>query len=103
MFGDKCPHLVGLIVPDETFVKEFARTNGTAADLACLSQDDGFKSAVAEVIDRVNLGLSNLEKVRRFVIARETFTVENEMMTPTLKIRRYRIIEAYGDALRALY
>jgi long-chain acyl-CoA synthetase len=55
------------------------------------------------VIDRVNQRLSSLEKVRRFLIAREPFSVENEMLTPTLKIRRHKIKAAYGAALERLY
>ena len=54
-------------------------------------------------MDRVNKTLSVIEKVRRFAIAREPFTTENEMMTPTLKIRRHKIRERHGAALDALY
>ncbi len=103
VFGDKRPHLVSLIVPEEAFVTEFAKSAGVAAKLSELSENGDFRTAISKVVDRVNLGLSNLEKVRRFAIAAEPFTVENEMMTPTLKIRRHRIIEAYGQILRDLY
>jgi len=43
------------------------------------------------------------EKVRRFVLIAEPFTVDNEMSTPTLKIRRHVIVAHYGAALDALY
>ncbi len=103
VMGDKRPHLVALIVPDESFIQSFAESAGTAADLAQLCEKAEFRAAVAEVVTRVNQGLSNLEKVRRFAIAREPFTVENEMMTPTMKIRRHRIMETYGQAMQDLY
>ena len=103
VYGDKCTHLVALIVPDEAFVHDFARANGAAPDLARLVEDAAFKAALTQVVERVNKNLSNLERVRRFIVAPEPFTVENEMMTPTLKIRRHRITAAYGEALRALY
>ena len=103
VYGDKCTHLVALIVPDEAFVIDFARANGTSTTLAELAEDAAFKATLSQVVERVNKNLSNLERVRRFVIAPEPFTVENEMMTPTLKIRRHRITAAYGEALRALY
>ena len=41
--------------------------------------------------------------MRRFIIAREPFTIDNGMMTASLKIRRHKIKEAYGAALEALY
>jgi long-chain acyl-CoA synthetase len=41
--------------------------------------------------------------VRRFILADEGFTIENEQLTPSMKIRRHVIAEAYGDRLDALY
>ena len=52
---------------------------------------------------RVNAELSPVERVRRFIIAAEPFTVANGQMTPTLKIKRFAIRQAYGAALQALY
>ena len=103
VFGDKRPHLVALIVPDEGFLEDFAKARGAAPDLAKLKDDADLRAAIGGVVDQVNRDLSNLEKVRRFAIAPEPFTVENQMMTPTLKIRRHQIIQTYGDTLRALY
>jgi long-chain acyl-CoA synthetase len=44
-----------------------------------------------------------IEKVRRFIVADEQFSVENEMLTPSMKIRRHVIGAAYGERLDALY
>ena len=44
-----------------------------------------------------------IEKVRRFILADEPFSVENEMLTPSMKIRRHVIRKAYGERLDALY
>jgi long-chain acyl-CoA synthetase len=44
-----------------------------------------------------------MERVRRFVVVPEAFTVANEMMTPTLKVRRHKVREAYGADLDRLY
>jgi long-chain acyl-CoA synthetase len=51
----------------------------------------------------VNAGLSVIEKVRRILIADEPFSIENEQMTPSLKIRRHMIRRVYGERLEALY
>jgi long-chain acyl-CoA synthetase len=55
------------------------------------------------VVDRVNQSLSPLEKVRRFTVLGEPFSVENGMLTPTMKIRRHKIIAAYGETVDDLY
>ena len=44
-----------------------------------------------------------IEKIRKFVLADEPFTVENDMMTPTMKIRRMQIRETYQQRLDDLY
>ena len=103
VFGDKRPHLVALLVPDDDFVAEWCRGNGKPRDLATLSEDAKFRAALSQVLDHVNGNLSSLEKVRRFAVLSEPFSVENGMMTPTMKIRRHKIKAAYGDLLEALY
>jgi long-chain acyl-CoA synthetase len=101
--GDKKPYLVALIVPDDGFVEEFCRANGQPAELAGLRTDRAFRSAIAAVIERINKGQSQLERIRSFVIAREPFTTDNGQMTPTMKIRRHKIREVYGQEIEALY
>jgi len=51
----------------------------------------------------VNKDLSTTERVRRFVLADEPFTIENEPLTPSLKISRHMIRGVYGERLDALY
>ncbi len=101
--GDKRPHLVGLVVPDHEWSVTWARTHGKPNDLAQLAEDPDFRKAVQAAIERVNKEVSTLEKVRRFAIAPEAFSVENQMMTPTMKIRRHIIKQAYGPLLDSLY
>ncbi len=102
--GDKRPHLVALIVPDETFAKSWAVENGrTDASLEMLVGDVDFRKAVSAAVDRVNGDLSVIERVRRFTMTAESFTIDNAMMTPTLKIRRHVIREQYGKLLEKLY
>jgi long-chain acyl-CoA synthetase len=103
VYGDKRPHLVGLLVPDEEFLRHWALNNGRRADLAELAGAPELHKALSPVVDRVNEKLSSLEKVRRFMIAPAPFTVDNAMMTPTLKIRRHKIKAAYGEDLKGLY
>ena len=103
IYGDKKPNLVALIVPDADFLSDWAKENGRDADAATLAADGDFRKAISAAIDRVNAELSVIERVRRFIVIPDAFTIENEMMTPSLKIRRHVIRENYGDDLEALY
>jgi long-chain acyl-CoA synthetase len=44
-----------------------------------------------------------IERIRRFIAADEAFAIENEQLTPSLKIRRHVISDVYGERLDALY
>ena len=103
VYGDRRPHLVGLIVPDPDWIREWALEAGVPPELETLKTNPAFHRALGVAVDRVNGGLSVVEKVRRFIIADEPFTIENEMLTPSLKIRRHMIRNTYGDRLNALY
>jgi long-chain acyl-CoA synthetase len=101
--GDRRPYIVGLLVPDPEWVEEWAEANNVTADLAMLRTEPAFLRALSAAMDRVNADLSVIEKVRRFILADEAFTVENEQLTPSIKIRRHVLREVYGPRLDALY
>jgi long-chain acyl-CoA synthetase len=86
VYGDRRPHLVALLVPDP----EIAGAPDVQARLQ-------------KALDRVNADLSVIEKARRFILADEGFTIENEQLTPSMKIRRHVIAKVYGERLDALY
>ncbi|HXG80302.1 MAG TPA: long-chain fatty acid--CoA ligase [Sphingomicrobium sp.] len=91
IYGDRKPYLVALLVPDPEEMKRFK------------DDADGMQKALSRAVDRVNAELSVIERVRRFIVADEPFSVENEMLTPSMKIRRHIISKAYGERLDALY
>tara|TARA_Y100001970_G_C14046994_1_gene756855 strand:- start:28 stop:1065 length:1038 start_codon:yes stop_codon:yes gene_type:complete len=98
IYGDHKNYLVAIIVPSEEFIEKFPNKS-----LKELSSDNDFHNNLSKIIDEVNNNLSLIEKVRKFIIAEEPFTVENEMMTPTLKIRRFQVIDKYQKDLDSLY
>jgi long-chain acyl-CoA synthetase len=100
--GDRRPYVVGLLVPDPEWTAEWAAANGKSAGSA-LRDDPGYHRALAAAVDRVNSDLSVIEKVRRFILADEPFSTDNEQLTPSIKIRRHVIRAAYGERLDALY
>jgi long-chain acyl-CoA synthetase len=99
--GDRRPYVVGLIVPDVEWASGWAKANGVPT--ATLNDSAAFTGAIRAAIDRVNAELSVIEKVRRFALADEPFGIENEEMTPSLKIRRHKIKARYGERLDGLY
>jgi long-chain acyl-CoA synthetase len=86
VYGDRRPHLVALLVPDPE---------------VALAPD--VHQRLQRAIDRINADLSVIEKVRRFIVADEPFSIENEQLTPSMKIRRHVISRVYGDRLGSLY
>jgi len=102
-YGDRRPHLVALLVPDADHAAAWAQSHGKPPELETLISDPDFRQHVAQAVDRVNRTLSPIEKVRRFHLIAEAFTVDNEMSTPTLKIRRHVINARYGADLTARY
>ena len=101
--GDKRPYLVGLIVPDAEWALAWARAQDEKFDMKALQGLPAFRTAVREAIDRVNGDLSVIEKVRQFCFADEAFSIDNDEMTPSLKIKRHKIRERYGARLDGLY
>jgi long-chain acyl-CoA synthetase len=103
VYGDRRPHLVALLVPAAELVDGWARKHGGNGGLAAAAEDPQFRELIAEAVARVNKQLGTAERVRRFALAREEFSVANGMMTPSLKIRRHVIKQTYEPVLEALY
>jgi long-chain acyl-CoA synthetase len=58
---------------------------------------------IKEEIEKINKKLSKVEKIKKFVIIKDQFTIENGMMTPTLKLKRYKIIKKYQTKIEKLF
>ena len=84
VFGDSKPYLVALLVLNK--------------DFSNISKDD-----LSKEIENVNEKLTKIEKIKKFIIVKEQFTIENGLMTPTLKLKRYKIINKYKNELEKLY
>jgi long-chain acyl-CoA synthetase len=77
--------------------------HATGAELSRLAEDKAFRRAIGQAIDRANAKLSVIERVKHFVIPDQPFTIENGMMTPTMKPRRGEIVRRWGPAVEQLY
>ena len=84
VYGDNKPYLVALFVLVED-KKEIQ------------------KEEIEEKLKKINKNLSNIEKIKKYLIVNEKFSIENGMMTPTLKLKRYKIIQKYKKDFEKLY
>jgi len=103
IYGDKRPYMTAVIVPDPEWVQEFCAKTATPCKFRNLSRDADFKATIGAAVERVNRDLSVIERVRKFILADQAFTIENEQLTPSMKIRRHVLKAVYGDQLDQLY
>ena len=84
VYGDNKPYLVSLIVlPND--------------------KKDLINEKIFEEIEKINKNLSKIEKIKKFIVIKDQFSIENSMLTPTLKLKRYKIIKKYKNELEKLY
>jgi len=84
VYGDNKPFLVSLLVLSEE---------------KKLSTQDQIKLE----IEKINNKLSKIENIKKYFVINEKFSIENGMLTPTLKLKRYKIIQKYKNELEKLY
>ena len=81
VYGDRKTYLVALIV----------------------TEDDENKKEIEFYLENLNKSLSSVEKVKKFKLIKKEFSIENGMLTPTLKLKRKKILEQYKEELEKLY
>ncbi|MBJ65781.1 MAG: long-chain fatty acid--CoA ligase [Rhodobiaceae bacterium] len=87
--GDRRSYLVAVIVTEPEIVKDM--------------DEKDIEKNVAIAVRTANENLSQIEKIRRYIIINEPFSTDNGMLTPTMKLRRHMINEVYGEQLDSLY
>ena len=68
-----------------------------------MSESNENKKEIEIYLENLNKTLSLVEKVKKFKLIKEEFTIENGMLTPTLKLKRKKILERYKEDLEKLY
>ena len=103
LYGDFKNYLVAVIVPDKDFAINWAKDNSKNQSFESIVKDEEFKKEINEVVNKVNKNLSVIEHVRKFILIDHEFTIENSMMTPSMKVRRFVVKNKYGEELEKLY
>jgi long-chain acyl-CoA synthetase len=102
--GDNQKSVTALVVPDRATVEQFAREKGIEVDdYETLLTTTPVRNLITREIEEATGHLAEHEKVTRFTLIPEPFAVENDLLTPTLKIRRPKIALRYGDEIAAMY
>ncbi len=104
LIGDRREYCTALLVPDFDAVRVYADEKGllysSNSDLAANSE---VHREIQRDINRLQSDFSKYEKVRKFALLSEPFSVENGDMTPTLKVKRHIVERKYAGLIDALY
>ena len=84
VYGDNKPYLVALLVLNDDYIN--------------ITNEE-----IHNAINNLNNNLSKIENIKKFFSIKEKFSIENGMLTPTLKLKRYKIVQKYKNELEKLY
>ena len=103
MLGDRRPYTIFLVVPDWDHLTAWSSAQGMGTDRAKLARDPAVTELLArETLSRLD-GFARYELPKKVVVVEDEFTIENGLMTPTLKVKRKAVEKAYGDRIEAAY
>ena len=104
LIGDRRKFLVALIVPNFEKLERDAAAQGVhASSPEALVGDERVKSIFQKEIDRFNQSLDRQEKIRRFALLPRDFTIDEDEITPSLKVKRKVIDKKYKDIIDSMY
>ena len=84
VYGDNKPFLTALIVPSE-------------------QKKLNFEQEFQKELEKINKNLTKIEKIKKYFLINQKFSIENGMLTPTLKLKRFKIIQKYKKEFEKLY
>ena len=104
LIGDRRKFLIALIVPNfEKLEREASALGVQYQTKEELVSNDKVKSLIQNEIDRFNQNLDRQEKIRRFALLPRDFTIEDDEITPSLKVKRKNIDKKYKHIIDTLY
>ena len=83
VYGDGKSYLVALIVPSKEFINQ--------------------EEKIKEIINKINENLTVVEKIKKFNLINENFSIENGLLTPTMKVKRNKVTVKYKNILENFY
>ncbi len=101
--GNSQKYCTALIFPNMEALPVWARNNGVSATGTGLLQDAAIQAEYERLVAEANEGMDHWNKVQRFRLLPETMTVENELLTPTMKVKRAAVNKTYGGDIEKMY
>jgi len=103
VIGDRRRFVSALVVLDREGVLPWAKANGLPADLAKLAEEPAVLSEIQSYVDEINQHLNNVEKIKKFTVLPNDWTVDSGELTPTLKMKRKVVNQKYADVIERMY
>ncbi|HEY3233739.1 MAG TPA: long-chain fatty acid--CoA ligase [Polyangiaceae bacterium] len=101
IYGANRPHNVALVVPDSQALQKWAAAN--AVELGDMAQNPKVRTLLSDEIAKLGTSFKSFEKPKGFAVVPEDFTIENDLLTPSLKLKRRNVLAKYGAEIDALY
>ncbi len=104
VYGDNKPYNVAIVCANVDAVKKWGNEQGLGSlSTEALLENARVRDLFRKEIDKCSEGFKGFEEVREFAVVPEDFTTENGMLTPSLKVKRRKVIEKYGKLVEGLY
>jgi long-chain acyl-CoA synthetase len=104
LIGDKKPYVTALLTVNMAQLPNVKGAEGLSGkEPAEIVQAEPVAKAVGEAVSRVNKQLADFERIRRFKLLDREFSIEHGELTPTMKIRRARVLENHRALVNELY
>lgn len=104
LYGFNKLYNVVLVVPDEAALKDWAKNNGVAGStLAEINKDPRTHALIGEELKKFGTEFKGYERPKKWALLDEGFTIENDMMTPKMSIKRNNVTKRYQSLIDSLY
>jgi long-chain acyl-CoA synthetase len=104
VYGDNRIFNVALVVPDMESLKKWAEGQGVATDSAeKLLENSKVRELMMGEVEKYSAEFKGFEKIKRITLTAEDFTTQNDMITPSMKVKRRVVWQKYGPQIEALY
>ncbi len=104
LYGDKKPYIVALVTLNMERIIDYAKENRLRyLDVSDLSKNEKVLKLIEKEVEKVNKNLANVEKIKKFAVLPQDFSIEGGELTSTLKMKRRVIYKKYRDIIECLY
>jgi long-chain acyl-CoA synthetase len=101
--GDRQPYIAALVTLDPDALPAWAAERGLPVEMELLAGHEQVRELIQGVVDAVNADRSRYEQIKRFTILPRDFTMDDDELTPTLKLKRRVVRNHFGGELEELY